>query len=71
MTTATDMLQRYIDAEQRVLSGQSVQWGDRQLTLSDIDEIRAGRREWEHRVAAEQRPTGTRRYARAVFSDDG
>ena len=49
------MLQTYINAEQAVLSGQSWRMGERQLTRADLAEIRAGRREWEARVASEAR----------------
>lgn len=54
-TTAQTMLQTYINAEQAVLSGQSWRMGERQLTRADLAEIRAGRREWEARVASEAR----------------
>lgn len=53
MTTAQQMLQRYIDAETAVLSGQSVRLGERQLTRADLAEIRAGRREWQQQVDRE------------------
>ncbi len=52
-TLAQTMLQTYISAEQAVLSGQSWRLGERQLTRADLAEIRAGRREWEARVATE------------------
>ena len=54
MSQATDMLQHYIDAETRVLLGQRVDWGDRSLTRADLQEIRAGRREWQRKVNAEK-----------------
>lgn len=57
MSQATDMLQRYIDAETRVLAGQSVSWGDRTLSRANLAEIRAGRREWQRAVSAEQAST--------------
>lgn len=53
MSTATDMLAAYIDAEQRVLVGQVVVWQGRSLTRADLAEIRAGRQEWQARVDAE------------------
>jgi hypothetical protein len=43
----------YIAAEQAVLLGQRVRFGDRELSRADLVEIRNGRREWEARVAAE------------------
>jgi hypothetical protein len=53
MSNATDMLTAYQDAEHKVLLGQAVRFGDRQLTRADLAEIRAGRREWEAKVANE------------------
>lgn len=53
MSTATEMLQRYLDAEASVLKGQSVRMGERMLTKADLAEIQAGRREWETKVARE------------------
>ncbi|HEX7113205.1 MAG TPA: primosomal replication protein PriB/PriC domain protein [Mizugakiibacter sp.] len=72
MSTATDMLQKYHDAEAAILGGQEVQWGDRRLKLADLAEVRAGRAEWERKVAAEQRAAAGDRsragYAVADFS---
>lgn len=53
MSTATDMRDLYIAAETAVLKGQSYRLGERVLTLADLEQIRAGRREWEGRVAIE------------------
>jgi hypothetical protein len=53
MSTATSMLQFYLDAEAKVLKGLSVRMGDRQLTRANLAEIQAGRREWESKVARE------------------
>jgi hypothetical protein len=53
MSTATDLRDAYVAAELAVLKGQSFRMGERQLTRADLVEIRAGRREWEARVAAE------------------
>jgi hypothetical protein len=53
MTTATEMLALYVEAERKVLAGQSVSFAGRQLTRVDLDKIREGRREWERRVADE------------------
>ena len=55
MATAQDMLQHYIDAEIAVLKGQRFRQGDRELTRADLEEIRAGRREWQVRVDGESR----------------
>lgn len=54
MTQAADMLALYIQAESAVLSGQEFTLGDRRLRRADLAEIRAGRREWQAKVSAEQ-----------------
>lgn len=54
MTQAADMLALYIQAESAVLSGQEFTLGDRRLRRADLVEIRAGRREWQAKVNAEQ-----------------
>lgn len=54
MSTATDMLAKYLAAEAAILNGQSVRWGERTLQRADLPEVRAGRKEWESRVKAEQ-----------------
>lgn len=55
MTTAADMLAKYLAAEQAILEGKEARLGDRLLRLEDLAEIRKGRQEWEQRVAAEGR----------------
>lgn len=55
MTTATDMLQKYITAEAAILDGQTVRLGDRMLTRANLIEVQNGRKDWERRVASEQR----------------
>jgi hypothetical protein len=52
-TTAQAMLQFYMDAEEKILKGQSVRMGERTLTLADLAEVRAGRREWQAAVKSE------------------
>lgn len=54
MTIATDMLAKYLAAEQAILEGKEVRLGDRSLRMEDLPSVRAGRAEWERRVAAEQ-----------------
>ena len=54
MSTATDMLAKYLDAEAKLLAGKSVRFNGRQLVREDLAVIRAGRKEWEDRVAAEE-----------------
>ncbi len=64
MTQAQQMLEKYIEAEIAVLEGRSVTFGGRTLTMADLNQIRDGRKEWEHRVAAQGNRTG---YALAIF----
>lgn len=54
MSAATDMLAKYLAAEQAILSGKETRWGDRTLRLEDLGEIRKGRQEWEAKVSSEQ-----------------
>lgn len=54
MPTATEMRDKYLAAEQALLEGKEARMGDRALRMEDLAEIRAGRKEWEARVAAEQ-----------------
>lgn len=71
MSQAQDMLSKYIAAETRILDGQTVRWGDRSLTYADLAEIRNGRREWEAKVANEERRAaggGSTGYSVADFS---
>ncbi|HXD38780.1 MAG TPA: primosomal replication protein PriB/PriC domain protein [Rhodanobacter sp.] len=69
MSTATDMLQLYLDAEAKVLAGQSVAWGDRTLTRANLAEIRAGRAEWQRTVNHEKpASSGGGGYALANFN---
>jgi len=53
MSTATDMLALYIDAEKSVLKGKQVTFGDRTLGRENLQEIIKGRQEWQARVNAE------------------
>jgi hypothetical protein len=53
MSTATDMLAAYLDAEAKILKGKTARIGDRLVSKEDLAEIRAGRREWEERVNGE------------------
>ena len=53
MTIATDMLEKYIEAEVAVLEGRTVTFGGRTLSMADLNQIREGRQEWERRVQAE------------------
>lgn len=66
MASAQDMLDFYTDAEIAVLKGQRVRFGERDLTRADLEQIRAGRREWQ-RIVNAQSGSGSARYATADF----
>ena len=53
MSTATEMLNLYIEAEKAVLSGKEFFMNGRRLVREDLAMIRAGRQEWERKVNAE------------------
>lgn len=53
MSTATTMYAAYLAAETAILEGKEASIGDRRVRLEDLSEVRAGRKEWEARVAAE------------------
>lgn len=46
LVEAQTMLALYIEAEKKVLAGQSYSIGDRALTRADLEEIKKGRQEW-------------------------
>lgn len=79
LAQAQAMIAAYLEAEAAVLAGKSVRIGgiglDRYLTLEDLDKIRAGRQEWERKIASLQRqgagvPTfGGARFALADVSN--
>lgn len=43
---AQQMHDFYVDAEKKVLLGQSVMHNGKSWTMADLDKIRSGRREW-------------------------
>lgn len=47
---ATAQLEFYLTAEQKVLTGQRVRIGDKDITRADLDMIQAGINTWEQRV---------------------
>jgi hypothetical protein len=53
MSQATDMLTAYIAAEAAVLKGLSYRIGDLALTRANLNEIIAGRQNWQRLVNAE------------------
>lgn len=57
--TPTEMLALYMQAESDILTnGLSTAFEGQVLTMANLDAVRKGRKEWEARVAAEQRGTG-------------
>lgn len=53
-TIAEQMVEKYHEAELAVLEGKAVQFGGRTLTMENLSQIRAGRKEWEQRLANER-----------------
>lgn len=53
MSTATEMVALYLEAEKKILKGQSVKMGERNLTMANLSEVVAERKQWERRVASE------------------
>ena len=73
MSIASDLLALYVEAEKKILLGQSTTLGDRALTLANLGEVRAEREKLERRVANEAAQivgnrTGGARYSVADFS---
>jgi len=64
--TAQEMLDMYLQAEADVLAGKDVQFNGRRVVMADLPQIRAGRVEWERRVAQVQRG-GRPGYSLATF----
>lgn len=65
-TVNAERLQLYHDAERKILRGQSVRFGDRELRYADLKEIRVEITRLQHAVACEQRG-GSARFATADF----
>ncbi|WP_444958098.1 primosomal replication protein PriB/PriC domain protein [Microbulbifer sp. ZKSA002] len=51
--TPQEMVDLYIEAEIDVLAGKTTVINGRQFTAENLQEIRAGRQEWERRATAE------------------
>lgn len=64
--TAQEMLDMYLQAEADVLAGKDVQFNGRRVVMADLPQIRAGRVEWERRVAQQMRG-GRPGYSLATF----
>lgn len=68
MSTASDLLTLYIEAEKKILKGQSFQFGGRQLTMANLSEIRAEREKLERRVLQEEQALkGRKAHSLATF----
>lgn len=52
------MIAAYVQAELDVLAGKSTTINGKLMTMEDLDAIRAGRVEWERKLAAIGRPRG-------------
>lgn len=67
MASNAELLQLYIDAETKILAGQSVRFGDRQLTMADLQFVQRERARLQglvDRAAA----GGRNRFGQADFS---
>jgi hypothetical protein len=71
MTTAVEMLQKYLDAEAAILEGKTVRFGERLLSHEDLQWVQAGRREWKTKAAAETAASPTRAFYRNSISMNG
>lgn len=67
MSTASDLLAKYLAAEMAILDGQSFKMGDRMLTMADLNTVRDERARLERRVQAESN-SSTARYQLADLS---
>jgi hypothetical protein len=53
MSTNSELLALYVDAEKKILLGQDVSFGDRRLGMPDLQFVQAERRRLQSLVAAE------------------
>lgn len=68
MSTASELLTLYIEAEKKILKGQTVEFSGRRLTFADLNTIRAERKDLERRVfAEEQAAKGRKTHSWATF----
>lgn len=65
MSSNAARLQLYLDAEARILAGQTVRFGDRELRRADLAEVRKAIAELSGAVAREQGGRG--RFGQADF----
>ena len=60
MTTAATMVAEYMKAELAILAGKTITFQGRSMSMENLQEIRAGRLEWEARVAKQSRVASCR-----------
>lgn len=63
------MIDRYLEAELAVLEGKEITFNGRKQVMADLPQIRAGRLEWERRLASQKTALSGGRpgYSLAVF----
>lgn len=71
MTTASDLLALYLEAEAAILRRQSYTIGDRTLTFANLGEVRRERERLEKRVASESSGSAGRVGPRHLLADFG
>lgn len=54
MSIATEMYDLYIEAEKKILSGQTIKMGERLLTMADLSQVTQEREKWERKVSTEK-----------------
>jgi hypothetical protein len=70
------MLAKYLEAEMAVLAGKTITFQGRSMGMENLNEIRAGRKEWEQKAAQQAgravcRPTiGGMPFSVASFNRD-
>lgn len=57
MSTASEMIALYNEAERKVLKGQAYSIDGTTFTRANLSELRNGRQEWERKLRAEQART--------------
>lgn len=67
MSTATEMVALYLEAEKAILKGQTMEINGRRLTRANLAEVVAEREKWERRVTSEKNKG--RGHALASFYD--
>ena len=63
-----DMYNLYIQAEKDVLEGKTISFRGEQMTLEDLDAIRAGRQEWESKLNTQR--NGGKIYSLSSFCNE-